>query len=173
MSSLTNRTTFERWSLDPTAASAPLAFAKIDNDDLVEILKCLSEMEKLKTLILTGNRISTLPPLGLVKLLKLNLEYNQIEGIEALESLVSLTHLYLGGGSNQISNLQPLRRLVRLEVFVLGGNQLADVEPLSSLVNLRMLILGGKKITDVEPLGNLINLSVLNLMENQITGDEK
>ena len=103
----------------------------------------------------------------------IELSGNQIEKLEPLAGLTSLTSLYLG--SNQIKDIGPLAaltklwslsrrprtrsrtsrslaKLTRLSTLDLGDNQVEDVGPLTKQTELKLLILERNKIKDLKPL---------------------
>jgi internalin A len=67
----------------------------------------------------------------------------------------------LGIGSNNISDISPLRHMKNLTHLSASNNQISNVTPLKSLINLRRLFLGYNKITDISSLRSLKNLNNL------------
>ncbi len=68
--------------------------------------------------------------------------------------------------SNQIVDLTPLRKLVRLRTIIFSSNRIKDVHPLASLTNLVYLNLNDNQITDFTPLANLVSLERLRIRDN-------
>lgn len=94
-------------------------------------LKPLSNLTKLKTLNLFGNKIKDLNSLTrLTNLSELNLGTNKISTIEALKGLTSLNKLQLNG--NEIVNIKPICNLNNLKSLKLGGNLITDYTPTAS-----------------------------------------
>ncbi|EAC7083567.1 hypothetical protein AF306_13020 [Listeria monocytogenes] len=88
-----------------------------------------------------------------------------ISGIENLTNLINLSLF-----DNKVSNIKPLKNLIKLETLNLNaGLVLYDLSPLSSLTNLTNLFLEANRISDIRPLANLTNLKTLNLNANSIS----
>jgi internalin A len=79
-----------------------------------------------------------------------------------------VTKVNLSINHSQISDLQPLSSLSKLEILSLENNQISDLRPLANLTKLNLLNLNHNKIANLQPLVNLNNLSELELAENQI-----
>jgi Leucine-rich repeat (LRR) protein len=83
---------------------------------------------------------------------------------EQLHTLVALNALDLTG-NREITSLDPLTTLHRLEELSLANSILKDINPLRDLVRLKTLNLSGNPLTDLSPLSylpNLMNLDVSN-----------
>ena len=105
----------------------------------------------------------------LASLTKLDVEQQDVQGIESLAGLEHCTALdTLSLWGNQIADLSPLAGLTQLTYLNLGNNQVADVGPLAGLTNLQWLSLWGNEVADVGPLAELTKLTYLNLWGNQI-----
>jgi hypothetical protein len=102
---------------------------------------------------------------------RLDLRGNQISDLTPLSRLIRLDTLFLF--DDQISDLSPLANLTNLEWLRLEGNQISDLSPLASLTKLQNLALGNNQISDLTPLSTLTNLGLdmgsLDLSNNQIT----
>lgn len=132
------------------------------------------------------NQITDLSPLAsLTSLTKLELNDNKISDISPLASLTSLAELNLAGctplrcerggphddkklGLHHISDILPLRPLVKLESLILQGNQITDISPLGALTDLTRLHLSYNQISDISSLEYLNNLNQLYLDNNHI-----
>ncbi|MDM8562745.1 leucine-rich repeat domain-containing protein, partial [Candidatus Marithioploca araucensis] len=90
--------------------------------------------------------------------------------ISDLEPLRALTKLqYLNCYNNQISDLEPLRALTNLQTLDCSSNQISDLEPLRALTNLQVLECYSNEISDLEPLRALTNLQYLYCSDNQLS----
>lgn len=155
----------------------------LSNNQITDI-SSLASLTNLKTLYLQDNMIKDISSLAsITSLQELYLFNNRINDISSLSSTDSLKILSLGpiwsvtqsiftpqmpGGSNQVSDLSPLRNLVTLEYLNLNANEVSDLHPISNLVNLKKLFLYSNLITDISPLASLVNLVELNLSSNEI-----
>ncbi len=105
----------------------------------------------------------------LASLTKLDVEWQDVSGIESLAGLEHATALdTLNLWGNQIVDLSPLSGLTSLTHLNLGHNQVVDVGALAGLTNLKWLSLWGNEVADVSPLAGLTKLTYLNLWGNQI-----
>jgi Leucine-rich repeat (LRR) protein len=91
---------------------------------------------------------------------------NQISRLEGLEALNKLEVLDLG--RNAIESLDALKDLPSLRVLRLQGNEISDLSPLSRLGALRDLSLGSNKLSDVKALAKVESLEYLNLSGNSL-----
>jgi internalin A len=103
---------------------------------------------------------------GLESLVKTNPFFIIVDltGLEHCTDLTSLT-LFI----NELPDLAPLARLIKLEVLLLVGNSITDLSPLAGLTGLEHLELGVNYISDISPLTGLANLNELNLEGNEIS----
>lgn len=127
-------------------------------------LKNLDGIEQfinLETLQSYFGKIRDLSPLkNLLKLQKLNLSWNEINGdISALKDLVNLLELSLS--SSNVEDLSPLLNLKKLETLSLSENKIKDVRVFKSggFNSLREILLSGNPfLYDLSPLGELTTL---------------
>ena len=105
-------------------------------------------------------------PEHLLQLTRLDGTDRRIVDVTGLEHATGLVWLSLAG--NEISDLRPLTKLIRLETLYFWVNPISDISPLANLIQLRDLNLGGCEISDIMPLANLIQLRRLNLRYNSI-----
>jgi len=91
-----------------------------------------------------------------------------LSDVSPLKNLVKLTSLNLAG--NNIFSLTPLSGLVNLTSLDLSQNHsLSDLTPLTSLTKLTSLNLFADRISNLTPLSGLTNLTWLYLEDNRIT----
>jgi len=139
--------------------------------------------------VLLGGLLEADPPQGPPRLVRLELDNNQISNITPLESLAELGTLHLNNNQisdvtpigslmelvdlqlnrNQISNITSLEPLVNLISLQLAENSINDITALSLLRELRFLLLSDNQINDITALGALTELIMLGLRNNQIT----
>ena len=168
--------------------------------DSLEDISALAKLTNLTNLNLAQNNISDIRPLAnLNKLTSLNLEGASIEEVSILTNLTNLTSLhletcqiddedlvyisnltnlkslYLGNSSyegNNITNIEPIKKLTNLTTLRLDNNDIIDISALKELVNLEELALRGNNISDLEPISNLTQLTDLSLgRDNYGTGN--
>ena len=100
--------------------------------------------------------------------LTIEFEGGDLSPLRKLNKLKSLELICKSNARNDLTNLLPISKVKRLEVFFLHGSGVRDLSPLSTLGNLKYLYLGGNKISDISPLANLANLEMLELQGNPI-----
>lgn len=100
-------------------------------------------------------------------LTRLVANYANITDLDGIECLTRLEQL--GLGSNYISNLEPLASMTQLRALSLPSNRISDVSPLASLIHLEGLELHNNLISDITPLAPLRHLSSLWLQANDIS----
>lgn len=81
--------------------------------------------------------------------------------IACLAYFKDLNHLDFG--QCKISNLEPLKVLMKLKVLNLSGTQVVDLSPLKELTLLKELRLENTRVMDITPLVKLAKLNELNL----------
>ena len=104
-----------------------------------------------------------------INIRSLILPHNNISNLNPLVNLTKLDHL--GLWVNPISDLSPLQNLTQLRGLDLAGCHISDLTPLSQLIRLQWLTLQWQQdtwITDITPLANLTNLRDLRLSGNRI-----
>lgn len=129
----------------------------------------IEDVDKLTSLVVTSNNLSSIDPLSTSLLLDyLNLQNNNIQSIEALSNMTRLT--LLNASDNQIEDLSPLRKLTSLEVLILSNNKIRSIDELSDLTSLTTLQLDGNAdLTSITALSGMENLQVLTLTNTGIT----
>ena len=123
-------------------------------------------------LLLAGNKISDLTPLGnLTRLEDLDLSDNEITDLTPLENLKILRDLDLA--HNEITDITPLANLNGLEALERNDTKINEIRhslpPFVNLNGLQNVILSHNKISDLTPLENLTRLEDLDLSNNEIT----
>jgi len=79
-----------------------------------------------------------------------------------------LTIVKIDASSMEITDLDGIQNLRKLESLKLRDNNITDITQLSDLTRLRELDLRDNSVNDITPLANLINLESLNLRANPI-----
>jgi Leucine-rich repeat (LRR) protein len=87
---------------------------------------------------------------------------------EQLQILAGLNVLDMAG-NREITSLEPLTTLDRLEELSLANNTLQDITPLRVLVKLRKLNLSGNPVFNLSPISTLPNLKHLDISNTAIT----
>lgn len=103
----------------------------------------------------------------MVTLRALECNAENVADISGVEYASNLTIIELT--NNQISTIDPLAALVKLEHVYLSSNQIEDVSALAGLKNISYLTLDNNRLSDVSPLVELKGLVELGLSENQIS----
>jgi internalin A len=97
----------------------------------------------------------------------LDLSNSQITDLQPLATMSKLNYLTLS--NNQIRNLRPLAGLTNLITLRLDGNQISDLRPLAGLKNINALYLSHNQISDLRPLVGLSKIYHIQLRNNQIS----
>lgn len=124
----------------------------------------------LHTVVREALRLAPDEPLtqdAMKRLTKLVAPNSEIANITGLQHATSLDFLVLGG--NPISDLQPLQDCVLLKLLnVEGCSKITDIRPLKNLVRLENLSLGYNMIEDIRVLRNLKMLTWLSIPANYV-----
>jgi Leucine-rich repeat (LRR) protein len=99
--------------------------------------------------------------------LEVGFGHGQISQLEGIENCTGLEELLLGAHWDLV-NITPLANLTHLKILQISNCAINDISPLSTLSQLTHLILNHNEITDVGPLSNLASLSVLQIHYNTI-----
>jgi len=130
-------------------------------------LKGLEILTKVQKLDLYLNQIEDIDHIGdLTTLTWLDLSFNSIRRPHGLDNLTNLRDLYFV--RNKITKIENLDHLVNLTQIELGANRIRVIENLEKLTNLTHLWLGKNKITKLAGLDTLQNLTLLSLQSNRI-----
>jgi len=135
----------------------------------LDSLSCLSTLENLKTLDLSGCRFapSELSVLtSLPALTNLTLADCGLSTIADLADAQYLTHLNLK--NNTVRNLEVLTPMTTLQQINLDHNAVTDLSALSSLINLDTLTVSYNSLTSLEPVSGCAKLRHLEADHNQI-----
>ena len=118
-------------------------------------LSPIAELDKVMTLVASGNRISDLTPLAkLTKMDRLDLSKSRVQDLSPLAKLTELTELSLD--DTPVSDLGPLAGLTKLEMLSIKRTQVKDLSPLKGLESLKTLHVNGAPVDDIYVLGKLM-----------------
>ncbi|TDF94116.1 stalk domain-containing protein [Paenibacillus piri] len=110
-------------------------------------IKPIGELNQLIWLALDGNEIDNLAPVsGLTNLKNLNVNNNRIQSLQPLEKLSILTDLY--ASNNQIQSIEPLKNHPELEYLSLANNQIQDIAALETIPNLKSVVLKNNPLNE-------------------------
>jgi len=127
----------------------------------------LGRFPQLRSLQLSGNRLTEVPGLGsLHRLISLDAQHNRLTTLEGVQHLSSLTQLIVNDNAlTEVPGLATLTRLTRLD---LRRNQLAALDGVQGLTLLTQLDLSDNLLSALpEHIHRLIRLQYLNLSNNQ------
>lgn len=129
----------------------------------------LGNMPNLRELHLNNNAINDLTVLSKLTALEiLDVSYNSIQTLAPVQNLfATMTELY--ASHNQISSIQPVINLRRLNNLDLSYNKLTEVPNIGVLVELKALNLSNNEIADISGVESMLQLQNLKLAHNQIT----
>ncbi|KAI9997459.1 hypothetical protein PInf_001361 [Phytophthora infestans] len=124
------------------------------DEELTEVDEtCAQSLASLEILSLSHNRLTSLDNFQyFVNLIELNVNFNQIERLDSLQCS-GLEKLFIA--NNQVVDISPLRKLLKLNTLSVYGNRITDLDSAlhtcRSLPRLRSLDLGGNPCShDVE-----------------------
>ncbi|KAK1930993.1 Protein tilB [Phytophthora citrophthora] len=124
------------------------------DEDLAQVDEtCAQSLASLEILSLSHNRLTSLDNFQyFVNLIELNMNFNQIETLDNLQC-AGLEKLFLA--NNQVVDITPLRKLLKLNTLSVYGNRIGDLDSAlhtcRCLPKLRSLDLGGNPCSrDVE-----------------------
>jgi hypothetical protein len=139
----------------------------IEIDGVIESLDGLEYAKNLESLIIAGQSVQDLDPIGeLTGLRFLDLGGNQISSISVLENFADLRLLCLD--DNAIRDISPLASLNRLTRLNLANNEIIDITALENLKDLNNLNMANNKIHSIRSLKGLTGLEGLNVSGNLI-----
>jgi Leucine-rich repeat (LRR) protein len=154
------------------ATAEKTSVLSLSEHGLSRIPREVLELTRLRSLVLSGNNLASLPDLTLMKSLRtLRLDDNKLSSLPSMAGLDSLTELscsgnQIGPGGDCVSDLP-----ASIKTLILGRNLLAQF-PTSTrnggLPSLQTLNLEKNAITDIPEL-NLPELLELNLDSNRVT----
>jgi PKD repeat protein len=103
----------------------------------------------------------------MLRLVYLSAKGRDIDDLTGLEYATNIVYLDLR--SNNITSIQPLSGLTKIQKLMLGSNhQITNIEPLSGMTNLYYLDIDYHYITNIEPLSGLTNLVYLGLNTGRV-----
>ncbi|KAF0724342.1 hypothetical protein Ae201684P_003316 [Aphanomyces euteiches] len=156
-------------SSDGLKANQNLEVLVMSDNEIKEISTDFTELFKLKTLQLHGNKLTRIEHLkNCRQLTYLDLSRNRISGswANALQALVALEYLNLS--DNQITSIGSLENLKKLEEINLSGNILTSLSA-NYPPNLMVLRADRNKISDLNSLPVMPNLNELYVQHNFLT----
>ncbi len=146
------------------------------SEDKITKIEGLDNKFNLTQLLLNGNKISKIENMdSLSNLVYLDLRNNQITDITPLSANISLTTLDLKGNSEIDGNRanytgEKLEALNKIgKILDRGGTINIDVDKLGLFTNYKKLDLNKQNLTTLEPLEGLTKLTYLSIAQNQIT----
>ena len=140
---------------------------KLTNDINISDLKKFSNLNTI-FVDLNGNNITGLESLSeLTNLNCLSLHGGNIQNLNWITGFTNLKELWLF--YNQISDISAISSLNNLEDLNLDLNNISDISPLTNLANLKKLSLETNIIENIDVISNLVNLKDLNLGINKIS----
>lgn len=127
----------------------------------------LADLSEVRTLRLSGMKITDLGPLARMKELEmLLLGDNEIVDLRPLAELQQLKTIDLD--NNKIVDLTPLSSLDRLETLIATNNRVSDLTPIGRLPNLIALDMSHNPIADLSPLSTLRRIDMIRITDGQI-----
>ena len=136
--------------------------AKMDHSPTLDELEGLTSLTCKEAQLTSVSGIEYLSNLGF-----LDIEHNGVTDLTPLKDLVKLYRLNLA--YNDISDISPIQDLDGLQFLDIGHNLLTDLTPLKDLVNLYYLNLAYNTISDISPIQDLDGLQYLHLTGNALT----
>lgn len=141
-----------------------LSGSRLDKADL----SVLSTLPDLKTLNLSGCRLSTIAGLqNCPSLAVLVLGNNTIRNLSPLSGITTLNELYLQ--HNAVVDLSALKDLSDLQILDVSYNSISATNPIASLKNLTWLDLSNNHLSALAGADKLTNLTYLNASNNTLT----
>ena len=130
-------------------------------------LSCLNSLPDLKTLKLSGCRLSTISGLkGCPSLTALYLDNNALRNLSPISGITTLKELYLQ--RNALEELDALKGLTELQKLDVSYNSISTTAPAGNLKNLTWLDISNNRLTTLSGTGKLTNLSYLNVSYNKL-----
>ena len=132
-----------------------------------DALSYLSNLPDLKTLKLSGCRLTTLAGLeGCPNLTTLYLDNNALRNLSPISGITTLKELHLQ--RNAVVELDALKGLTDLQKLDVSYNAIATTAPAGNLKNLSWLDISNNRLTTLSGTGKLTNLTYLNVSYNQL-----
>lgn len=129
----------------------------MENVQLGENVRILSNMEHLTRLNIANSEVSDISPLRqLTRLTSLNLRDNDVTDLSPLSRLTHLVYLNLYSNAN-VQSVLPLENLTNLETLIMANVPVgSDVHVLSEMTHLQYLNLRNCGLTSTDVLGDLM-----------------
>ncbi len=135
----------------------------------IETIEGLQYCPNLRELDLASNMVDDLRPLSnLTRLRTLLLNENPIKSIDAIADLPALKELNLSSAED-VADISPVSNLETLETLYLWGMGIDDISAVAPLVNLTLVSFGKNYITDITALEDLTRLETVRLERNSIS----
>lgn len=100
------------------------------------------------------------------EVIQLDLSDQDIHNLQGIEYFTNLQELNISG--NQVDNLEPLSKLRSLTILDVSNNDLQNVNGLAAMPSLEQLFIHNNNIKTIEPLRELGHLRILNMEKNNI-----
>ncbi|XP_062567136.1 protein phosphatase 1 regulatory subunit 7-like isoform X1 [Saccostrea cucullata] len=146
-----------------------LVALQLQYNKLKQLGKGFSSLKKLKTLRIDCNKILRLDASELsccVQLTSINVSYNLVDNLSALNYLPNLEECYAAG--NRIKTVD-LSRCKKLQDIDVSKNRLTDLSGIRNLANLQTLNISSNQITSLKSLGKSKSLQELYASGNRIS----
>lgn len=128
------------------------------------------ELKKVRSVNLTVGKVDYLDPCIIPKLTGLRHLYIGAGGLSDLSPLRGLVKLEgLRASMNAVSDITPLRNLVKMDQLDLGRTQVRDLSALKGMKLLTELMLDETLVQDIGPLAGLTKLERLSLKRTRVT----
>lgn len=139
-------------------------------DGIVELNENLDEniaaIFRVKELIYSGSDLKYLENLSNLEELSIS-SHKKISDLIPLKNLIRLKKLSIS--ENNISNLNPLHKLKKLEYLYLRNNNISSLKGIENLKKIKYLDICGNKINSIEELSNLTKLVDLRFSRNNVS----
>ncbi|KAK3584989.1 hypothetical protein CHS0354_037363 [Potamilus streckersoni] len=141
----------------------------LQHNKIKTVGKGLGNLKKLKMLRLDCNQILQIdiPELSpCVQLTFIDVSYNMLDSLAALNYLPNLEELYASG--NRLRSVSDLSKCRQLQEVDLSGNRLTDLSGLKGLPKLQILTVSNNQLTSLRSAGKLKSLQEIHATNNQI-----
>ncbi|XP_051889304.1 protein phosphatase 1 regulatory subunit 7-like [Pristis pectinata] len=146
-----------------------LRVLQLQYNHITSLRKGLLKLRKLQTLRLDSNQLICVESRefsGLSQLTSLDISYNQLTDIMAVNELPCLEELF--ASHNKLCGVIDLSRCNKLQELDLSNNKISEIQGLSLLETLTSIDLSSNVLCSTESLGILSSLQELNLANNQL-----
>ncbi|MCA9139254.1 MAG: hypothetical protein KDB00_20915 [Planctomycetales bacterium] len=140
--------------LAPLEGLTKLSYLSLGSTDVSD-LRPLAKMSDLRTLLLSHTKTRDISPLkDLRKLSTLLLVGCKVGSIEPLRDMEEMEYLKIGG-SQSITNLDPLSKLTKINDLEIDGVGSIDLQALGNLSQCQTLKLSNMPVSDLSPIGKM------------------